>query len=99
MLSINRFFTEKSNDMTQPQALSIIVDEKRRVSGLMQVPCAARVCYVLAHGAGAGMSHPFMTAVADGLAERDIATLRYQFPYSCFPGLLLSLVANPLVAA
>jgi len=81
MLSINRVFTEKSNDMTQPQALSIIVDEKRRVSGLMQVPRAARVCYVLAHGAGAGMSHPFMTAVADGLAERDIATLRYQFPY------------------
>ena len=81
MLSINRVFTEKSNDMSQPQALSIIVDEKRRVSGLMQVPCAARVCYVLAHGAGAGMSHPFMTAVADGLAERDIATLRYQFPY------------------
>jgi uncharacterized protein len=51
------------------------------VSGLLQVPSAARVCYVLAHGAGAGMSHPFMAAVADGLAERDIATLRYQFPY------------------
>jgi predicted alpha/beta-hydrolase family hydrolase len=81
MLSINRVFTEKSNDMTQPQALSITVDEKRRVSGLMQVPRAARVCYVLAHGAGAGMSHPCMTAVADGLAERDIATLRYQYPY------------------
>jgi uncharacterized protein len=51
------------------------------VSGLLQVPPAARVCYVLAHGAGAGMSHPFMAAVADGLAELDIATLRYQFPY------------------
>jgi len=61
--------------------LSIAVDVKRRVSGLLQVPSAARVCYVLAHGAGAGMSHPFMEAVADGLAERDIATLRYQFPY------------------
>ena len=36
---------------------------------------------MLAHGAGAGMTHPFMTAVADGLAERNIATLRYQFPY------------------
>ena len=36
---------------------------------------------MLAHGAGAGMSHPFMVAVADGLAERGIATLRYQFPY------------------
>ena len=61
--------------------MSIAVDEESRVSGLLQVPSAARVCYVLAHGAGAGMSHPFMEAVADGLAEREIATLRYQFPY------------------
>ena len=62
--------------------MSIAVDEKRRVvSGVLQVPRAARACYVLSHGAGAGMSHPFMAAVADGLAERDIATLRYQFPY------------------
>jgi len=36
---------------------------------------------VLAHGAGAGMQHPFMTAIAAGLAQRGIATLRYQFPY------------------
>ena len=39
------------------------------------------MCYVLAHGAGAGMAHPFMAAIANGLAERSIATLRYQFPY------------------
>ena len=38
-------------------------------------------CYVLAHGAGAGMNHPCLAAVAKGLAERNIATLRYQFPY------------------
>src|SRR5262252_2556818 len=67
--------------MRQPQPLSIVVDKERRVSGLLQVPRTARACYLLAHGAGAGMSHPFMEAVADGLAERDIATLRYQFPY------------------
>jgi len=36
---------------------------------------------VMAHGAGAGMAHPFMTAFANDLASRDIATLRYQFPY------------------
>ena len=42
---------------------------------------ARRACYVLAHGAGAGMTHPFMAAAADGLAERGIATLRYQFLY------------------
>ena len=67
--------------MTRPQQVSIALDEKLRVSGLLQVPRTARACYLLAHGAGAGMSHPFMEGVADGLAERDIATLRYQFPY------------------
>jgi len=51
------------------------------VSALLELPAAARACYVLAHGAGAGMEHPFMSAVAAGLAERGIATLRYQFPY------------------
>jgi predicted alpha/beta-hydrolase family hydrolase len=67
--------------MAQPQSVSMTVDGARRVSGLLQVPNAARACYVLAHGAGAGMSHPFMAAIANGLAERGIATLRYQFPY------------------
>ena len=48
---------------------------------LLVVPPKARACYVLAHGAGAGMTHPFLAAVAEGLAVRGIATLRYQFPY------------------
>jgi predicted alpha/beta-hydrolase family hydrolase len=65
----------------QPSALSIAVDETVRVSALLHAPADARACYVLAHGAGAGMRHPFMTAVADGLAQHGIATLRYQFPY------------------
>jgi uncharacterized protein len=51
------------------------------VSALLLAPTDARACYVLAHGAGAGMTHPFMGAVAQGLAARGIATLRYQFPY------------------
>jgi uncharacterized protein len=55
--------------------------EGAQVSGLLVAPPDARACYVLAHGAGAGMAHPFMAAVASGLAERGIATLRYQFPY------------------
>ena len=66
--------------MAQPQSVSITVDV-RQVSGLLQVPSRAHACYVLAHGAGAGMVHPFLVAVADGLAQRGIATLRYQFPY------------------
>src|SRR5262249_4562750 len=59
----------------------IAVGDTTRVSGLLLVPRRARACYVLAHGAGAGMRHPFMAAVASELAERGIATLRYQFPY------------------
>ena len=51
------------------------------VSGLLLRPRRARACYVFAHGAGAGMMHRAMDAVAEGLAARDIATLRYQFPY------------------
>jgi predicted alpha/beta-hydrolase family hydrolase len=61
--------------------VTITVDDAHQVSVLLQVPPGARACYVLAHGAGAGMSHPFMAAVANGLAERGIATMRYQFPY------------------
>src|SRR2546426_8205105 len=64
-----------------PQPVTINVNDAQRVSGLLQAPSEARVCYVLAHGAGAGMAHPFMAAIANGLAERGIATLRYQFPY------------------
>ena len=51
------------------------------VSGLLTAPQSARAGYVLAHGAGVGMRHVFMNAVALGLAERGIAALRYQFLY------------------
>jgi predicted alpha/beta-hydrolase family hydrolase len=63
------------------KAVTITIDDGQQVSGLLLAPPDARACYVLAHGAGAGMAHPFMAAVAAGLAERGIATLRYQFPY------------------
>lgn len=61
--------------------IAITVSDAIQVSGLLQVPPNALACYVLAHGAGAGMDHPFMRTVAEGLALRAIATLRYQFPY------------------
>jgi uncharacterized protein len=63
------------------ESLTLRVDDTHIVSGLLLVPPQARACYVLAHGAGAGMLHPFMEAVATELAQRAIATLRYQFPY------------------
>jgi uncharacterized protein len=52
-----------------------------RVSGILLRPPDAWAMYVLAHGAGAGMRHRFMESIAQVLAERGIATLRYQFPY------------------
>jgi len=63
------------------QPVRIGVNEAQSVSGLLDAPQGAHACYVLAHGAGAGMTHPFMAAMANGLDERGIATLRYQFPY------------------
>ncbi len=61
--------------------LTFSVSEAHDVSGLLQAPEEAHALYVLAHGAGAGMTHAFMAAFAGLLAERGIATLRYQFPY------------------
>lgn len=63
------------------EKLTIRVDPTHSVSGLLQVPTRASACMVLAHGAGAGITHRFMAAVADGLAAREVATLRFQFPY------------------
>jgi predicted alpha/beta-hydrolase family hydrolase len=60
---------------------SIDVDGQHRVAALALIPPSARACFVLAHGAGAGMAHPFMQAVALGLSDRNVATLRFQFPY------------------
>jgi uncharacterized protein len=63
------------------EPLKIRIDAPQPVSGLFLAPSDARACFVFAHGAGAGMTHRFMNAVATGLFERGIATLRYQFPY------------------
>jgi hypothetical protein len=61
--------------------LKIALGEKETVSAILMQPLRAGACYILAHGAGAGMEHRFMEAVAEGLFVRDIATLRFQFPY------------------
>ena len=50
------------------------------ISGLLDAPANAEACYVFAHGAGAGMNHAFIAAMARGLAQRGVATLRFQFP-------------------
>jgi uncharacterized protein len=63
------------------QQLRIETGAAGSVSALLILPPRARACFVFAHGAGAGMTHPFMETVAAGLCDRDVATLRYQFPY------------------
>ncbi len=63
--------------------IQFAVNEKAGVvSGLLLKPAEARALLVLAHGAGAGMRHRFMEEAAAKLAERGVATLRYQFPYT-----------------
>jgi len=64
-----------------PQKLTIETGKPGAVSALLTRPPGARACFVFAHGAGAGMTHSFMEAVALGLSARGVATLRYQFPY------------------
>lgn len=62
-------------------SLSIPLPDGTTVSGLWIAPPSPRAALVLAHGAGAGMAHKSMAAIAEGLAARGVATLRYQFPY------------------
>ena len=61
--------------------VAIDVNATTRVSGLLTSAANSKACLVVAHGAGAGMVHPFMASLATDLAKRGIATLRYQFPY------------------
>jgi predicted alpha/beta-hydrolase family hydrolase len=63
------------------QPLTIETGKSGSVSALLSRLDQPRACYVFAHGAGAGMTHSFMEAFANGLCERGIASLRYQFPY------------------
>jgi uncharacterized protein len=55
--------------------------DKEEVSALLLLPTHSTSLLVLAHGAGAGMNHPFMSAIANQLASDNVATFRYQFPY------------------
>jgi predicted alpha/beta-hydrolase family hydrolase len=68
-------------DLMSAQSLKLDLANATSVSALLLRPENARACFVFAHGAGAGMSHPFMETVATGLCDRGFASLRYQFPY------------------
>ena len=66
---------------TAATALQFAAGARDIVSALLLAPKRARAALVLAHGAGAGMQHPFMESLAEGLARHDIASMRFQFPY------------------
>ena len=67
--------------MTMTSEMRFDVENAIAVSAILERPANARWMLALAHGAGAGMRHPFLTALARELAEAQVATLRYQFPY------------------
>ena len=67
--------------MNDAEPLKIEIGSAGTVSALLTRAEQPRACFVFAHGAGAGMTHAFMASAATGLAERRVATLRYQFPY------------------
>jgi len=62
------------------EKLRIDIDAQRSVSALLLKPVDPLGCFAFAHGAGAGMNHPFMDDVARALFDRRLASLRYQFP-------------------
>ncbi len=90
-----------------PKELTFLATESRGdVSALLERPTGAKVLYVLGHGAGAGMRHAFMEAMAERLSQRKIATFRYQFPYMekgkrapDYPPVLVETVRSAVAAA
>jgi uncharacterized protein len=66
--------------MSSATRLTVSIDGHDSVSALLLAPADALACFVFAHGAGAGMAHPFMASLSSALGERRVATLRYQFP-------------------
>lgn len=67
--------------MAEAKRLQFAVEGAGEVSALLILPAEARAMLALAHGAGAGMAHPFLGSLAAELAAAGVATLRYQFPY------------------
>lgn len=62
--------------------LTLTIDDTTTVSALWLQPPQPVATYVFAHGAGADMNHSFMASLSQALAERSVATLRYQFPFT-----------------
>lgn len=70
-----------ANKMSNSEDIRVAVQDAGEVSAALLRPQSAQCLLVMAHGAGAGMNHPFMTAIANELASAGVASLRFQFPY------------------
>jgi uncharacterized protein len=68
--------------MSSTENIRFAVQDDGEVSAILLRPQNAQCLLVLAHGAGAGMNHPFMTAIANELAASQVASFRFQFPYT-----------------
>ena len=66
---------------TRPERIRLSTEGGESLPGLLLLPHQPAAAFVLAHGAGAGMEHPFMARLAEALGERAVATLRFQFPF------------------
>src|ERR1700749_1415437 len=67
--------------MSSTENIRFAVQDAGEVSAILMQPHDAQCLLVLAHGAGAGMNHPFMAAIANELATAGVASFRFQFPY------------------
>ena len=92
--------------LSRAKEIQFSISEKAgSVSGLLLRPSDARALLLFAHGAGAGMRHSFMEELAAKLADQNVATLRYQFPYMKKgskrpdPGSVLTATVRAAVAA
>src|SRR5271168_3266505 len=72
---------ESPKKMPTTKNIRFAVQNAGDVSAILLKPRDAQSLLVLAHGAGAGMNHPFMQSLATELAAQKVATLRFQFPY------------------
>jgi uncharacterized protein len=66
---------------TPEERVEFDVPDKGIVSGAYARPTGARSTIVVAHGAGAGMDHPFMAGFTRAMNDETVATLRFNFPY------------------
>jgi uncharacterized protein len=74
-------FARIAGHMGDGERLRFAVEGAGEVSAILMRPANARWLLVLAHGAGAGMTHPFLENLARELGAVGVATFRYQFPY------------------